>query len=386
MVTMDGSQGFTTTITPEAGATAALTVLAVTPNGTTRQNRYTVPNPVPLLHDKNGNLINDGEKEYRWDAVNRLVGVRFLNIKPDGVADTVIFTYNGIGQRVGIKETHGGAVLANKTFIWCGTDLCEMRNGIGAVTKQRFFTFGEQQLLDPTAGDYLYSMDHLGSVRESTSLSGEILGRFEYDPWGRGTRLDGEHHPAFGFAGLSVQKASGLNLTLYRGYSPILGRWLSRDPLGDVTGQIYEYVGNGPVVWIDPLGLASLVTDIAAGTTTFDPRPEDPKGAPYTIKTLNRGGSAHTRFTTQDIDCPTIAPDVRYGPGDAYINTNDARGRDIHGGGTSLGDPGAFAPRQRLTGTRGCTRGHNADIREICRRIKSFQRRHPGVRISYTRR
>jgi len=36
----------------------------------------------------------------------------------------------------------------------------------------------------------------------------------------------------------------------------------------------------------------------------------------------------------------------------------------IHGGGTSLGWPGAWAPRQRLVPTLGCVRMHNADLRD----------------------
>ena len=42
-------------------------------------------------------------------------------------------------------------------------------------------------------------------------------------------------------------------------------------------------------------------------------------------------------------------------------------GRDgimIHGGGTSLGWPGAWATKQRLVPTNGCVRMHNADLRD----------------------
>jgi uncharacterized protein RhaS with RHS repeats len=44
---------------------------------------------------------------------------------------------------------------------------------------------------------------------------------------------------------------------VYRTYSPQLGRWLQRDPLGYVDGMnLYEYVRSGPLTWIDPLGRA----------------------------------------------------------------------------------------------------------------------------------
>ncbi len=49
---------------------------------------------------------------------------------------------------------------------------------------------------------------------------------------------------------------SGLYLTHYRAYDPHLGRWLSRDPMGESGGiNLYAYVGGNPVSSIDPTGL-----------------------------------------------------------------------------------------------------------------------------------
>ena len=45
--------------------------------------------------------------------------------------------------------------------------------------------------------------------------------------------------------------------------------------------------------------------------------------------------------------------------GTFYINTGDPRGRDIHGGGSSLPDP--LAPRQGFLCTYGCLRAQNED-------------------------
>jgi RHS repeat-associated protein len=51
---------------------------------------------------------------------------------------------------------------------------------------------------------------------------------------------------------------SGLYLTQFRAYDPVAGRWLSRDPAGEVgdpSNNLYAYVGGNPLGIIDPLGL-----------------------------------------------------------------------------------------------------------------------------------
>ena len=50
---------------------------------------------------------------------------------------------------------------------------------------------------------------------------------------------------------------SGLYLTKYRAYYPAIGRWLSRDLVGEGTnrvGNLYPYVGGNSVVYVDPGG------------------------------------------------------------------------------------------------------------------------------------
>jgi RHS repeat-associated protein len=50
--------------------------------------------------------------------------------------------------------------------------------------------------------------------------------------------------------------ATGLYYLRQRYYSPDLGRFLSRDPLGfDSDFNLYAYAGNSPVVFVDPEGM-----------------------------------------------------------------------------------------------------------------------------------
>jgi hypothetical protein len=57
-------------------------------------------------------------------------------------------------------------------------------------------------------------------------------------------------------------RAVVLSLTMYRAYDPNLGRWLSRDPLGEVAGtNLYAYILNNPLRFIDILGLDNASPD-----------------------------------------------------------------------------------------------------------------------------
>jgi len=51
-----------------------------------------------------------------------------------------------------------------------------------------------------------------------------------------------------------------------RYYNPSTGRWLSRDPLGELGGiNLYGYVGNNPVSFVDPYGLFAPAPAVVVG-------------------------------------------------------------------------------------------------------------------------
>src|SRR5207302_3997485 len=106
---------------------------------------------------------------------------------------------------------------------------------------RRFYSQGEQI----GAASYFYTRDHLGSIRELTDGSGVVQARYDYDPYGRRTKISGTLDAAFGFTGHYYHAPSNLSLALYRGYDSDLGRWLSRDPIGERGGvNLYSYVNN----------------------------------------------------------------------------------------------------------------------------------------------
>ncbi len=99
------------------------------------------------------------------------------------------------------------------------------------------------------------------TVREMTDSSGTIKVRYDYDPYGARIKIQGTLDADFGYAGYFMFASQPEHtFTLFRIYRPDLGRWLSRDPLAELTGlNLYAYVANNPINFYDPLGLADII-------------------------------------------------------------------------------------------------------------------------------
>jgi RHS repeat-associated protein len=138
-----------------------------------------------------------------------------------------------------------------KQFVWDAGQIWETRDGTGTVQNQYF---GLGQTI--AGSNYFYTHDHLGSVKELTDTSGNIVASYNYDPYGRAAKVQGSLDADFQYAGYYVHKTSGLNLTANRAYSASLGRWINRDPASFRGGlNLYRYVNNNPISLIDPTGL-----------------------------------------------------------------------------------------------------------------------------------
>ncbi|MCP1604738.1 RHS repeat-associated core domain-containing protein [Pseudomonas citronellolis] len=216
-------------------------------------------------YDANGSLLSDGDREYTWDAENRLVQVKNLTSGASGKLEPgqiTRFRYDGLSRLAVVTETPPSLSTDPETrYLWCGSSLCQARNSRDMLLTAYF---EDGQILEGRAEYYV--KDSLGSVIGRSTGSGPLQ-RLHYTPYGgnRSTPDDPQPSPANsngtlarGFAQLHWHQASGLYLALYRAYDPESGRWLSRDPIGERGGiNLYAYVEGNPISLHDAKGLAA---------------------------------------------------------------------------------------------------------------------------------
>lgn len=148
-------------------------------------------------------------------------------------------------------EKVSGSTTSDRRFLWCGMEICEERDSSGGTVIKRFFSQG---VVDNGTALY-YATDHLGSVRELTDGTGAIRARYDYDPYGRTTKVSGDKDSDYRYAGLFAHQTSGLQLAVFRAYDPALGRWINEDPVGIEGGlNLGAYVRGQPDRLVDPSG------------------------------------------------------------------------------------------------------------------------------------
>lgn len=253
-----------------------------------QQYQYDVYGQLVCQKSTKGNLYLE------WDACGRL-------IKSRNAEYTAEYRYDALGRRIQKRSKHHHTGQEqNIIYGWDGNTLAYESNE--QITKHYIYekdsfvplaqaVYAEEIELhqtpdwadkpyslqrDPlwkvtkTAKDFkdfwFYHCDHLGTPQEMTDHTGAVIWKAEYKAWGECKAEKAKSNffedseiisNNIRFQGQYFDQETGLHYNRYRYYSPYVGRFISKDPIGLLGGDnVYAYAPN-PVSWIDPLGLST---------------------------------------------------------------------------------------------------------------------------------
>ncbi len=247
-------------------------------------------------YDAYGQLIRQkstkGDLHLEWDVCGRLV-------KSRNAEYTAEYRYDALGRRIQKRSKHHHTGdEQNVIYGWEGNTLAFESND--QVTKhyvyekgsfvplvQAVYTEAIELHQTPDWSDKPYSLqrdplwktskkakdlndvwfyhcDHLGTPQEMSDHTGAVIWKANYLAWGECKAEKAKSNffenseiisNNIRFQGQYFDQETGLHYNRYRYYSPYVGRFISKDPIGLLGGHhVYAYAPN-PTVWVDPLGL-----------------------------------------------------------------------------------------------------------------------------------
>lgn len=215
-------------------------------------------------YDKQGNrqvlvsdqLPNFQEMTNTFDSRDRLTSVT-----TEG--DTVHYRYNGDGfmtersDRDGTIRFYydGNQIIAEATIV----------NGQPEL-KANYIRGQKLEAIEYSDGSkaYVQTNGH-GDITELRDAAGNLLNQYQYDIWGNILSKVEQVYNPFRYSGEYYDDATGLQYLRARWYDPSIGRFISEDTyegelLNPLSLNLYTYVQNNPLMYVDPTGHMSFKT------------------------------------------------------------------------------------------------------------------------------
>ncbi len=214
-------------------------------------------------YDADGNVItralpaDNATWTYTWSSDNRLLSgsnwIGMENLAYDALGQPVVIRKGSDNHIARVTLYDGGNVLA---------DLDSLGNREGEYVYDAGTDHPYALLTGATAvtGVQYFVLDDFGNVTGTVYDSTHVAQTISYDDWGDAT-VTGDTTNRLAWKGLPIDSHLWLSEVRARWYDPVLGRFISEDPLGLSAGiNPYVFANNDPVNGSDPSGLSECIT------------------------------------------------------------------------------------------------------------------------------
>ncbi len=214
-----------------------------------KRNRLLSAGDDTFGYDDEGQLNDKNETTYMFDDAHRLIAI-------EG-GQSVQYYYDGAGRR--LKAIRNG--IETRYIYDAGGNLLAEADEENNILK--YYIYGESLLAMVTPDDeyYSYHFDGNGNTVAITDKNQRVVNAYTYEPFGTITNQRELIDQPFKFAGQYgiMHESNDLYYMRARYYDPEVGRFISEDPIGFEGGDVnlYAYVWNNPINWIDPSGLSA---------------------------------------------------------------------------------------------------------------------------------
>ncbi len=231
-----------------------------------QKNRLLTAGTSSFSHDDEGQLSDKDGVLYDFDYEHRLVDI--------GVGATT-FIYDGVGNR--LRATRSG--VETKYIYDAFGNLLAKADSADTITRYYIHGFGLLAMVTSADQSYTYHYNAIGNTIAITDQTGTIINRYAYTPFGRLANEEETIQQPFKFVGKYgiMSEPDGLYYMRARYCDAETGRFISEDPIGFAGGDVnlYAYVQNNPVMFIDPSGESiwapwvGLGAGLASGVWSF---------------------------------------------------------------------------------------------------------------------
>ena len=216
-------------------------------------------------YDANGNLKTKSEKgntwTFSWDAENHLIQANSSKEKRveygwyDGELHNLAYRKEGINE---------------EKYVYDREHCIAKYDGHGKLLQEFVFCLNTDKMLCRIDGDgskYYFHQDAINSIVAITDDAGTKVVSYEYDEYGKIRKSTGSLENEIKFTGRWFDEDTGLHYYRARWYDADACRFVSRDPIGFDSGDsnLYRYVNNNPVNFIDPQGLQAEESKLFGG-------------------------------------------------------------------------------------------------------------------------